>query len=96
MAKQLAPYSLAWRVTMFFARNPEEELTSTDIVEKFGVPLAEVHGRLNRAVSDEMLSRTSSGPGRGRKTTYSAGRALLESIGERKLIIAACMPVGSA
>ncbi len=88
MAKQVQTGSLALRVLIYFARNPDEELTSVDVAEKFGVDQREVHGRLSRAVRDGVFDRTCSSVGRGNACIYAAGDALLRMIG-------ACMPVAS-
>lgn len=77
----------ALRVVLFFARNPEEELTSADITMKFDIPADKVHGTLNRAARDGMLRRAGQHRGgRGRVLVYSAGDALLALIGERRLV----------
>jgi hypothetical protein len=43
--------SLAWQVINFLAANPEEELTTKDIVAKFDVPYANISLKLNSAHS---------------------------------------------
>jgi hypothetical protein len=76
--------SIAQRVTFYFARNHDEEMTTIDITIKFDVPLARVHKCLSPAVRDGLLDRASKGPGRGRLTVYTAGPELLRLIGEQR------------
>lgn len=83
----------ALRVVLFFARNPEEELTSPDITLKFGIAGGDVRSALSGAVRAGMLKRSETptrtaqrGSLRGRVLVYSAGDMLLSLIGERRLI----------
>lgn len=92
MGKRASINAVALRVTLFFARNPDEHLTSNDITEKFDIPLSEVHSSLKRIVDSGMISRDAHGPGRGKQAIYSAGHELLVMIGERRVLIEACMP----
>lgn len=76
--------SIAQRVTLYFARNHDEEMTTVDITIKFEVPLSQVHKCLTPSVRDGMLERVSIGRGRGRLTIYTAGPELLRMIGESR------------
>ena len=76
--------SLAQRITLFFGRNPDEEMTTVDITVKFDVEISRVHKSLSPSVRDGLLHRTSIGSGRGRLTVYTAGPELLSMIGERR------------
>lgn len=95
MSQKAIRLSLAYRMTVFFARNPDEELTSADVVTKFGVESTSIHRSLSASVETGLLERVSSGAGRGRLAIYSAGDELLKEIGEKtRLVIAnACTPV---
>lgn len=96
MGAHVGSGSLALRVVLFFARNPQEELTTSDIVEKFSAPNgSQVRMLLNRHVLDEMLARTELGAGRSRQNVYKAGRKLLVMIGEERttLVAQSCLPV---
>jgi hypothetical protein len=100
MAQHVNATAFALRVVLFFARNHDEELTTVDIRDKFGVPVEQVVNRLSRSVRNGMLARESSGPGRGNCCTYSAGWRLLEMIGQgpQRLevqVIEACMAHGN-
>jgi hypothetical protein len=74
------------RVLAFFTRNPEEELTTLDIVLKFEIQQNHVSGTLRRAVDEHMLNCSNSGPGRGKLSIYTAGHALLLMNGERRIL----------
>ncbi len=75
------------RVIGFFVKNPDEELTSTDIVIKFDIARSNVHVTLRRAVEAGLLTRRSFGVGRDcPPSIYSAGDALLEIHGEWRLL----------
>jgi hypothetical protein len=76
--------SIAQRVTLYFARNHDEEMTTIDITIKFEVALGVVHKSLTPSVRDGLLKRVSKGSGRGRLTVYSAGPELLRLIGETR------------
>ena len=77
----------ALRVVLFFARNPEEELTTTDIALKFAIPPLNVRSTLAIAVANGMLRRRGgNNGGRGKLLIYSAGDTLLSLIGERRLL----------
>lgn len=84
--------SIAQRVTLYFARNHEEEMTTVDITIKFDVPLAQVHKSLTPLIRDGMLERVSIGSGRGRMAVYSAGPELLKLIGEARPATTALAP----
>jgi hypothetical protein len=55
------PFALEFQVIQYFTTNPEEELTTADIGEKFGVHPAQVHTKLARALGASALSRRSNG-----------------------------------
>lgn len=97
MGRSLQPGSLGLRVVLYFARNPDEELTTGDIAEKFDVPIGNVRTPLARQVQDGMLVRTGNGAGRGRKLVYKAGQRLLVMIGEERItmVAEACLPVST-
>jgi hypothetical protein len=89
MAKQLNALGLSFRVVLFFGRNPEEELTTLDIAEKFDTPVRTVEGCLHRAVRDDLLAKASRGGGRGNPSVYCAGPVLLSMVG---FAMEACAP----
>ena len=87
MGKHIDSKSGALRVVLFFARNPEEELTTTDIALKFAIPPLNVRSTLAIAVANGMLRRSGGyNGGRGKLLIYSAGDMLLSLIGERRLL----------
>ena len=87
MGKHIDSKSGALRVVLFFARNPEEELTTTDIALKFAIPPLNVRSTLAIAVANGMLRRRGgNNGGRGKLLIYSAGDTLLSLIGERRLL----------
>lgn len=87
MGKHIDTKSFALRVVLFFARNPEEELTTTDIALKFAIPPLNVRSTLAIAVANGMLRRRGgNNGGRGKLLIYSAGDTLLSMIGERRLL----------
>lgn len=94
MSQKAIPLSLAFRVSVFFARNPDEELTSSDVVLKFGVEGTSVHRCLSSPVRLGLIERASAGPGRGKLVTYRAGERLLQMVGASTevALIQACLP----
>lgn len=75
---------LAFRVVLWFARNPDEELTSADISTKWqDLEVRNVSSRLRKYRSDGILNCSAS-PERcksgAKELTWSAGPALLELI----------------
>jgi hypothetical protein len=75
---------LAFRVALWFARNPDEELTSADISTKWqDLKVRDVSSRLRKYRSDGILdcrenpTRCRSG---AKELTWSAGPELLELI----------------
>ena len=82
MKHQVKPGSIAFQVVIFFARHPDEELTSLDVAEKFGASVEAVGTMLRYHVASEMLGLTRTLGGRGKAGTYRAGQRLLEMIGE--------------
>lgn len=80
--KAILRLSLSYRVTLFFARHPDEELTCEDVVTKFsdaGVDIANVYRHLQSNVTLGLLERermTCAGA-----ATYRAGATLLQEIG---------------
>ena len=94
--------TLAERLVIFFARNPDEELTTKDVVEKFDVQVPrDINSRLRDSIASGRLAVKLAGPGNGRSRVYSAGETLLYEIGERQRLVAesvappmeACSPV---
>lgn len=67
--------SVAGRVVEFFVANPEEELTSTDIVEKFACPITNLPTQLAPAVRAGLLAKV--GGAGGAPNTYRAGPRVL-------------------
>ena len=89
MGKHIGSMSVggALRVVLFFARNPEEDLTTADVTLKFAIPAEHVRNALARAVANGLLRRNGgSTGGRGKMLVYSAGDMLLSLIGERRLV----------
>jgi len=86
------PNSLAFRVSLFFAANPDEELNTDDVVVKFGVQIGSVYSSLSPYVHSGVLERTLNGPGRGKMAVYRAGMELLQAVGATSLrpVAAAC------
>ena len=91
MSKQLQNGSVVLRVVLFFARHPEEDLTTNDVAVKFEVRQEDVNKRLRGAVRDGLLAYKSDGPGRGKLSTYSAGPLLLSMVGVTRETVEACM-----
>jgi hypothetical protein len=76
--------SIVTHVAVFFAVNPEEELTAADIGTKWGVVPHNVHATLAYAASKGWVASTlRPNPRRGAKKirVYSAGPRLLKEIG---------------
>lgn len=72
--------TLRERVLMFFARNPDEELSTHDIMEKFGILHSKsVKKGLMYAVDQALLERRWT---LGSVAVYSAGPALLAEVGK--------------
>ena len=80
--------SLAFRVVLYFARNPEEELTSSDIAVKWGNgDIKDVAGRLRKYRAGGVLACVESpkipakmARNNFKELTWSAGPALLEML----------------
>jgi hypothetical protein len=72
------PGSLAERVTAFFLRNPDDELSRGDIALKFEVPVNDV-ARLLKPLLDEKTLVLERSEGGGVLRCYSAGLALREA-----------------
>lgn len=75
---------LAFRVVIYFARNPDEELTTADILDRWdlpkGTPLTKSLSTYRRAqlvACRESPKRLRSG---GKELTWSAGPVLLEML----------------
>ena len=90
MAKQLNPLGLSFRVLLYFARNPDEELTAHDVSVKFSVDVEDVRPMLRRALESNWIAQSATGGGRGISSIYCSGPALLEMIG---FAMDACAPV---
>jgi hypothetical protein len=88
--------SLPFRMALFFAVNPDEELSTADIALKFDADVRDVQKRLKNAVTHGIFSFKVAGPGgRGRMAVYTAGPVLLHMVGGKlqREMIAACMPI---
>lgn len=92
MAKQLNPLGLSFRVLLYFARNPEEELTAHDVSVKFEVDVVDVRPMLRRALENEWIAQPVTGGGRGNSSVYCPGPALLQMIG---FPMDGCAPAGN-
>lgn len=88
MATQLDSVRLVDRVLVFFARHPEEVLSTTDVSIKFDVSQEEVRTCLRHAVEDGRIAKQSKGRG-PHPVVYSAGPVLLQMIG---VVMEACAP----
>jgi hypothetical protein len=81
---------------MFYAANPNEELTSIDISVKFDVPIESLFTRLRPGVRIGLFAHRSAGPGPGKYAVYSAGPEILMMCGnasQRAELAAANEPV---
>jgi hypothetical protein len=72
---------IPFKMCLFFTRNPDETLQTTDIAAKYRTGSQNVHGLLRRAVIGGWLAHVSDGSGRGKQATYSAGPELRKLIG---------------
>ena len=78
--------SVAFRMCVFFALNPHEELNTSDVLAKFwgDKPLRRSAQDMRHAVQNSVkngwLARESR-RGRGHQNTYSAGPKLLKEVG---------------
>ncbi len=66
-----APAGLDFQVIQYFVTNPEEELTTLDIGEKFGLNPAHVHTRLAKALEAGALKRVANAE---EELVYSLGK----------------------
>lgn len=66
-----APAGLDFQVIQYFVTNPEEELTTLDIGEKFGLNPAHVHTRLAKALEAGALKRVTNAE---EELVYSLGK----------------------
>ena len=78
--------SIAFKVCMYFAANPDEELTSADIVEKFSMATGtkEISSRLNQALAAQWLAvvrHETCGEFGRRRMVFGAGPVLKKLIG---------------
>jgi hypothetical protein len=74
--------SIALRVILYFAVNPDEELSTSDIYTKFDADPARVYSTLSYAVREKLLVRR--GGSRGRvllECVYAPGPELLRLLG---------------
>ncbi len=69
--------SLSFRTCIFFARNPDEWLTSADVADKYGVPSNTVSQTLQYSVESGLLRRETV----ANKSVYTAGPTLRELVG---------------
>jgi len=79
-----APGSLAYRVIKWFEINPEEELTRTDVAQKFEIPTQNVDGSLASAIAAEALEKA-----KDKElglVVYKAGPKLLECLTPRAIV----------
>jgi hypothetical protein len=72
---------LAFRMCLYFARNPDEELRTNDIATKFREAPRNLCTSLRHAVNGGWIDKNSGGVGRGNENTYKAGPRLLTLIG---------------
>jgi hypothetical protein len=80
---------------LFFAVNPDEELTTLDVATKFDVDPNEVWSRLKYLVKRGIVRYRPGKRGPGGGSVYGAGSMLLEMLNgpPRRLLVEACMPV---
>ncbi len=71
--------SVSFRTCIFFARNPDECLTSSDIAAKYDVPSNAVRPHLHYAVQTGLLRRENTLE--SHKYVYTAGPVLREMVG---------------
>ena len=76
---------LPFRLCIYFACAPDEELTSKEVAEKFGTVVDGLNIRLREAVAAGYLRCQRGGgrapDGRGQPSIYSAGPLLLRMLG---------------
>jgi hypothetical protein len=72
---------LAFRMCLYFAHNPDEELYTNDVAAKFREVPRNLTTSLRHAVRGGWLTKESRGPGRGNQIKYTAGPRLLTLIG---------------
>lgn len=73
-----------YRAVIFFARNPEEELSTEDMQVKWGLTNLEVRNNLRQAVREGLVSRVRVRDGSSRsgmRTYYQAGPVLKKEVG---------------
>lgn len=75
-----SPDSLAFKLCVYFARNPDEELECGDIRTKYGVDYR-FRRLLKAALQNGLIAREDLG---GQRSMYRPGPALLEIIGEKR------------
>jgi predicted ArsR family transcriptional regulator len=68
-----------FKVCIFFAANPDEELQTFDIADKFDISPMAVRNSLDHAVKQGMLSKSPQVKG---SATYRAGPALRQMVGK--------------
>lgn len=73
-----SPESLGFRLCVFFAANPDEELLSEDLRIKFDAPKL-AYRNIRASVKSGLIKCE----GRGVNSKYTAGPALLQLIGEK-------------
>lgn len=76
------PDSMSFRLCVYFARNPDEELSTQDIRAKFGIRGLRICEQLRKAVANRLLELAEERAGKA--YVYRAGPALLEMIGEKR------------
>lgn len=87
---------LAFRVLLWFARNPDEELTTTDILERWDLPPGTPLPKSLRNYREARLVNCAEAPSRlpsgGKALTWSAGPLLLEMLGCRTGLVDQPLP----
>lgn len=73
MSRPIRSDAIHAKVAEFFERNPDEELTTSDIAIKFGIHKESVSAAVARAVFTGAVSCENMGPGRGNQAIYRKG-----------------------
>lgn len=81
MSQGIQRTGIAFRLAIFLARNPDEELLTEDLILKFDVQRTDNLRSLDAAVRSGLITREAGQRGRGHQHVYRAGPALLALIG---------------
>lgn len=82
MSRHTHGLTLRERVLMFFARHPDEELSTSDILDKFGCHDPKIVGKSLMYAASHGVLRKEWSP--GGPAMYSAGPALLAEVSPRR------------